>query len=61
MALWVAVLLFFLFVTGSVLSYRAYFRGVGRLFLVSGIVLSLLSLVTLFYVAAGVFLVSSVQ
>ena len=61
MILWVAGLLFFLFVIGTALSYRAYFRGCGRLYLVSGIILSLLSLVTLFYVAAGVFLVSSVQ
>ncbi|MCL2683949.1 MAG: hypothetical protein FWE55_01775 [Synergistaceae bacterium] len=61
MPLWAAVLLFLICVAGSVLSFRAYFRGSGKLFLVPGIALSLLSIAGMLYVAAGVLLVSSIR
>ena len=61
MPLWAAAALFLLCIAGTVMSFRAYFRKGGKIFLASGIVLSLLCAAALLYMAAVLILVSSVK
>jgi hypothetical protein len=61
MTLWVAAALFVLFMTGTALSFRAYFRGEGEIFLAFGIAASLICLAALAYAALTLFFVSSVK
>jgi hypothetical protein len=61
MPLWIAAALFFLCLVGAVLSFRAYFRGGGKIFLAAGIAASFLCFAALGYVALALLFVSSVN
>jgi hypothetical protein len=61
MPLWAAAALFVLFIAGTVTSFRAYFRGGGKIFLAFGIAASLICVAALAYAALTLLFVSSVK
>jgi CHASE2 domain-containing sensor protein len=61
MPLWAAAVLFLLSIAGVVLSFRAYFRGRGKIFLAAGIASALLCAGSIVYAAAVWLFVSSVK
>jgi hypothetical protein len=61
MPLWAAIGLFLLSIAGAALSFRAYFRGGGKIFLASGIAAALLCAAALLYCALALLLVSSID
>jgi hypothetical protein len=61
MPLWAAAALFVLCITAAALSFRAYFRGGGKLFLAFGITASVICLAALTYAALALFFISSVK
>jgi hypothetical protein len=61
MPLWAAALLLVALITGAAVSFRAYFKGGGKLFLACGIAASVLCIAALLYVAATLILVSAVD
>jgi hypothetical protein len=61
MPLWGASVLFLISVVGTAVSFRMYFRTGGKKFLAAGIVTASLCAAALFYIAAGVLFVSSVE
>ena len=61
MPLWAAAALLVLFIAGTVMSFRAFFRGGGRIFLAFGIAASVICLAALAYAALTLLLVWSVK
>jgi cytochrome b subunit of formate dehydrogenase len=61
MPLWAAIGLFLLSIAGTVLSFRAYFRGGGKIFLAAGAVSALLCAAALLYCGLALLLISSVD
>lgn len=61
MPLWGAAALLLIGIIGTVMSFRAYARGGGKIFLASGIVLSLFSIAALLYVAMVLLFISAVD
>ena len=61
MPFWAAVVLFLLSIVGTVLSFRAYSRGGGKIFLAAGIAAALLCAAALLYCAFTLILVSAVD
>jgi hypothetical protein len=61
MPLWAAAVLFLLCAAGIVLSFRAYFRSGGKIFLVAGVTAVLLCIAAIIYAGAVLFFVSSVR
>ena len=61
MPLWCAIAFLLLCIIGTVLSFREYFRTGGKKFLTAGIVTVSLCAAALFYIAAVVLFVSSVE
>ena len=57
MPFWAAVVLFLLSIVGTVLSFRAYSRGGGKIFLAAGIAAALLCAAALLYCAFTLILV----
>jgi hypothetical protein len=61
MPLWIAAALFVLCVIGIALSFRAYFRGGGKIFLAAGIIAAFICLAALGYAALTLLFASSVR
>ena len=61
MPLWVAAVLFLLCAIETVLAFRSYFRGRGKIFLVYGIALSLVCVAAILYALCVLILVSAVN
>ncbi len=61
MPLWGASVLFLISIVGTVVLFREYFRTGGKKFLAAGIIAVSLCAAALFYIAAGVLFVSSVE
>jgi hypothetical protein len=61
MPLWAAAALLILLITGAAVSFRAYFKGGGKLFLACGITISVLCVAALLYIAAALLFVSSID
>ena len=61
MPLWAAAALLVLFIAGTVMSFRAFFRGGGKIFLAFGVAASVICLAALAYAALALFFVSSIK
>jgi hypothetical protein len=61
MPMWAAAVLFLLSIAGVVLSFHAYLRSGGKIFLTAGVAAALLCAAAIVYAGAVLFFVSSVR